>query len=154
MPSCTLILPHILLNTLTLPCTVLNSLSHPHTLLHSLTNIHLWSPVHCLRVRPYASCHKFTVSMITQPTRLCTWSHISSFQGNPHIQTLHIVSLAHYTCSHMSTVSTVTSHHLPCTWGHGDPPSTPFTWAHMFVVTRMTPFPNTVPGVTHSQSPR
>jgi len=137
MPSCTLILPHILLNTLTLPCTLLNSLSHPHTLLHSLTNIHLWSPVHCLRVRPYTFCHKFTVSMITPPTRPCTWSHISSFQGNPHIQTLHIMSLVHSrwdrplpdpTPAVTCPVSTVTSHHLPCTWGHGDPPSTLFTW--------------------------
>ena len=53
----------------------------------------------------------------------------------------------------MSTISTVTSHHLPCPWGYGDPPSRLCTWSHMSTVTRVTPFPNTVPGATLIQSP-
>ena len=30
--------------------------------------------------------------------------------------------------------------------GHSDPPPIPCTWDHMSTVTRVTPFPNTVPG--------
>ena len=81
--------------------TIEHSYIPSHTLTHSYTPSQAYTCGHMYIVsglttlRPLTCCHKFTVSMVTPPTRPCTWSHISSFQGNLHTQTLHIVSLVH-----------------------------------------------------------
>ena len=128
--------PCTLLHSIAYPHILLHSLTHPHILLHSLTNLHLYIVSGLTTLRPYTCCQKFTVSMITPPTRPCTWSHISSFQGNPHTQTLHTVSLVHSlqgkpfpdpTPGVPCPQSPWWPRHLPCTWGHGYPPSRPCT---------------------------